>query len=342
MEEKVKIFRFLDEFHAENCVSYANIKKNLFDSNDVITISDLPFLPASLFKKMELFSVSRNNIFKTLFSSGTSGQSRSKIFLDKENAVNQINSLVQIISEKIGKKRVPMLVLDSLTQTANRTSFSARGAGILGFSIVGSKKFYALDGEMEIQSSEIKNFLKTEQKTKKFIYGFTSIIWEEILEKLENNAKILKDQKCILVHGGGWKKLSDLNISAEEFNSSVRRKLGPNIEIFEYYGMVEQTGSIFMGCEEGYLHTNQFNDIIIRDPDNLSLIENGEIGVIQSLTTLATSYPGFSILTEDLGVIYGNSEDQTKCACGREGKFFKVLGRLPKSEIRGCSNTYGI
>ncbi len=85
-----------------------------------------------------------------------------------------------------------MLVLDSLTQTANRTSFSARGAGILGFSIVGSKKFYALDGEMEIQSSEIKNFLKTEQKTKKFIYGFTSIIWEEILEKLENNAKDLE------------------------------------------------------------------------------------------------------------------------------------------------------
>ena len=106
--------------------------------------------------------------------------------------------------------------------------------------------------------------------------------------------------------------------------------------------MVEQTGSIFMGCNKGYLHTNQFNDIIIRDPDNLSILENGQIGVIQSLSTLATAYPGFSILTEDLGTIYGNGEENSKCKCGQDGKYFRVIGRLPRSELRGCSNTYGM
>ena len=342
MEQKVEKFKLLDQFHNEHCVFYANIKKNLFESRDIKTLADLPYLPANLFKKMDLLSISKNHIFKTLYSSGTSSQNKSKIFLDKENAANQTKSLVHIISENIGTKRTSMLILDSLSQTTSRDSFSARGAGILGFSIFGSKKFFALDNNMSLQANEIKNFIEIVQKGPKFLYGFTSIIWEEILEKLRDNAKILEDRQYVLIHGGGWKKLSDKNISTEQFISAIKQKLGPNVEVHEYYGMVEQTGSIFMGCSKGYLHTNQFNDIIIRDPNNLSILENGQVGVIQSLSTLATAYPGFSILTEDLGIIYGNSEENLKCECGQDGKYFKVTGRLPKSELRGCSNTYGM
>jgi hypothetical protein len=28
------------------------------------------------------------------------------------------------------------------------------------------------------------------------------------------------------------------------------------------------------------------------------------------------------------------------CPCGRKGKYFKVTGRLPKTQQRGCSDTY--
>ena len=48
------------------------------------------------------------------------------------------------------------------------------------------------------------------------------------------------------------------------------------------------------------------------------------------------SYPGFSILTEDEGVILGEDD----CLCGRKGKYFKILGRLKNAEVRGCSDTY--
>ena len=44
----------------------------------------------------------------------------------------------------------------------------------------------------------------------------------------------------------------------------------------------------------------------------------------------------FIMITEDLGVIHGNE----KCICGKAGKFFEILGRLPETELRGCSNTY--
>ena len=103
-----------------------------------------------------------------------------------------------------------------------------------------------------------------------------------------------------------------------------------------YYGMVEQTGSIFMECECGFLHASSFSDIIIRDHLDYSPKNIGERGLIQLLSVVPKSYPGHSILSEDIGKIYGVDD----CKCGRKGKYFKVYGRLKKAEIRGCSDTY--
>ena len=100
--------------------------------------------------------------------------------------------------------------------------------------------------------------------------------------------------------------------------------------------MVEQTGSVFMECEKGYLHSSNFSDILIRDFDNFSINKHKQKGLIQVLSVLPYSYPGHSILTEDLGMIYGEDD----CSCGRLGKYFKVFGRVPKAEIRGCSDAY--
>ena len=107
-------------------------------------------------------------------------------------------------------------------------------------------------------------------------------------------------------------------------------------KVHDYYGMVEQTGSIYMECEEGHLHTSIFSDIIIRDPKDFSECNYGEEGIIQTLSVLPKSYPGFSLLTEDLGVLLGKDD----CKCGRLGKYFKINGRIKNAEIRGCSDTY--
>ena len=50
---------------------------------------------------------------------------------------------------------------------------------------------------------------------------------------------------------------------------------------------------------------------------------------------LPTSYPGHSIITEDVGVIV----NKNNCVCSSQGKRFKVLGRASMAEIRGCSDT---
>ena len=109
-------------------------------------------------------------------------------------------------------------------------------------------------------------------------------------------------------------------------------------DIHDYYGMVEQTGCIYMECECGHLHASNFSDVIIRRPLDFSEAEIGETGVIQVVSTIPESYPGHSLLTEDEGCILGEDD----CPCGRKGKYFKINGRLKNAEIRGCSDTYAV
>ena len=71
------------------------------------------------------------------------------------------------------------------------------------------------------------------------------------------------------------------------------------------------------------------NEYIQHNPD----VEDGKKGFIQLISLLPSSYPGHSILTEDLGEIVNNS-----CECSSLGKKFKVHGRIKKAEIRGCSD----
>ena len=118
----------------------------------------------------------------------------------------------------------------------------------------------------------------------------------------------------------------------DTFNKNIKKTVGVK-KVHNYYGMVEQTGSVFLECEKGFFHCSLFSQIFIRNM-NLSIAKKGEIGLIQTLSLLQLSYPGHNILTEDLGRIEGVDN----CKCGRKGKYFSVLGRVPGTEKRGCSD----
>ena len=100
--------------------------------------------------------------------------------------------------------------------------------------------------------------------------------------------------------------------------------------------MAEQTGCIYMECPCGHLHASIWSDVIFRRPSDFGIREPGEYGLIQVLSLLPRSYPGHSLLTEDMGVLLGEDD----CPCGRLGKYFTVTGRAPRAEVRGCSDTY--
>ena len=139
----------------------------------------------------------------------------------------------------------------------------------------------------------------------------------------------------LLVHGGGWKKLSDQSVDKAAFKELVHKVCSTD-RVHDYYGMAEQAGSIFFECESGNKHVSIFSDILIRRAHDFSLTNINEPGIIQVMSLIPTSYPGHSLITADYGVLLGVDD----CPCGRLGKYFEVLGRLENAEIRGCSDAY--
>ena len=326
----------LTKYHIKNCSSYEKMMYAIdFDSEPMNCVEDLPFIPVRLFKELELLSVPNTEVFKVLTSSGTSGQRVSKIFLDRETSINQQKTLTKIVTSITGSSRMPMIIVDCPSVLKNRSMFSARGAGIIGFSMFAKKSIYALDDDMNLQTDKIISFLEENQGKRIFLFGFTFMIWQHFYKALLKSNLHLNLENAILIHGGGWKKLIDSSVSPAEFRRALKEVCGIS-KVFSYYGMVEQTGCIYMECEEGHLHSSVFSDVITRRGIDFTPCEVGEPGVIQVLSMLPKSYPGHSLLTEDEGVILGVDD----CPCGRKGKYFDIIGRLANAELRGCSDTY--
>ena len=330
---------FLTEHHMEKCPEYARILDSIgFDASLIRDYKDLPFLPVRLFKELELRSIPKEEVVKTMTSSGTTGQAVSRIYLDRNTSANQQKTMVKIVSEFTGSSRMPMIIIDCPSVIKDRTMFSARGAGILGFSIFGSKKIYALDDNMNLDVEGLKEFLANYGGQRILLFGFTFMIWQHFykeLLRLKEQGVTFDLSNGVMIHGGGWKKLVSEAVSHDEFHQRLKDVCGL-ADIHDYYGMVEQTGCIYMECECGHLHASLFSDIITRRPVDFSECELGEPGIIQVVSTIPESYPGHSLLTEDEGVILGEDD----CPCGRKGKYFKINGRLKNAEIRGCSDTY--
>lgn len=330
----IKLLQDLHNHHLFHSNDYNLICKRVFNSNNRIDcLEDLPFIPVSAFKNHQLLSIDESDIFKVLTSSGTTGQSVSKIYLDKETARLQSLALSKIISHVVGLKRLPMLIIDSKTVFANKFSFSARGAGILGIVPFGRDHTYVLNENFEPDENVLNEFLEKYNGQQILIFGFTFMVWK-FLQQLKFTKKF-DLSNAILVHSGGWKKLTAIAVDNDTFRINLKRKFGL-VNIYNYYGMVEQVGSVFIENKKGFLQAPNFADIIIRNPRDFSVQPIGKPGLIQVISALPKSYPGHSLLTEDIGVLEGINDSSE----GWKGKYFRVLGRAKKAELRGCSDTF--
>ncbi len=326
----------LTTIHQENCAPYRKFVDSFFQSYlPSKSIEKIPFIPIGLFKQLELKSVPDSKIVRVLQSSGTSG-STSKVFLDKITAINQIKVLTDIFQQTVSNEKIPMVVIDYLQTSSPSGSINARIAAIKGFSIFASDTHYVLNENLGIQIDLLARIQEKYGSSEVFFFGFTYIIWRDLLINLDEQGIEFSFPKATLIHGGGWKKLTDLEVSNEEFKASVKKTLGIN-RVLNYYGMAEQTGSLYFECQESNLHTSAFGYVIIRSFKDFSVCENGEIGIVQLLSVIPSSYPGHSIMTEDIGLVLGDDG----CNCNRPGRYFKIMGRLPDAELRGCSDVYG-
>jgi len=323
----------LTQFHQNNCALYKRFMQ-AYSASSINKANDIPPFAVRHFKEHHLSSISDNDTFKTLNSSGTTG-TPSSIVLNAETARLQTKVLVKTLQHWLGKARLPMLIIDAPNTIKNKNTMTARAAGINGFSMFGRDHHYALDENMQLNIEVIDSFFKKHQQQPLLMFGFTSIVWQQFIQELQQQKRQYNLLQATLFHGGGWKKMIQQTVTNDHFKQTIYQCLG-KINVHNYYGMVEQTGTIHIECEYGYLHTPIWADVIIRRVSDLSLANNQELGLVQVNSVIAKSYPGHCLLTEDLGQIIG----EDNCKCGRKGKYFIIKGRVPRAEMRGCSDTF--
>jgi hypothetical protein len=328
----------LTRHHYAHSSTYRDVVDRVFGGLDAVDFScleGLPFLPVSLFKTHALKSVPDSDVLKVLTSSGTTGQAVSRVFVDAETSQVQSAVLIRVAQQFLGRDRLPMVVLDHEDVLRDRASYSARGAGILGMLQFGRQPFYALRPDMSLDLDGLQAYLERARGQRVLLFGFTWMVWQHFAEALAARGARLDLPQGVLVHSGGWKKLVDLQVGPERFRERLREVTGiPSV--INFYGMVEQVGSIYFEDELHHLHAPVFSEVIVRDPVTLAPLPDGEPGLIQVVSSLPVSYPGHSLLTEDLGVVRGADLPGTSL-CGRS---FDILGRVPRAELRGCSDTF--
>lgn len=318
--------------HHAACPEYAHILDGAWGGMvEAQSLAGVPYIPVSLFKSQRLKSVPDEAIRITLTSSGTTGQSVSEILLDVESSSIQQRALTNSLTHVLGKQRLPMLVIDTAAVFDDPQMMSARGAGVLGLMRYGRSHSFALTREIEPDAQAVRAFLQKHGDQPFFMFGFTYLVWKGLYQRFRDAGLDLSNG--ILIHSGGWKKMTEESVD----NATFRKALADAFSltnVYNFYGMVEQIGSVFLEGPGGLLFPPNFADVIVRDPETWTPAPVGEPGVIQVLSLLPHSYPGHSLLTEDIGVV----ETIDPHVDSWKGKGIRVLGRVPRTELRGCSD----
>lgn len=328
-------------FHYRNCRPYRTFcDKRGFHPQKWLELSDLPYLPTAIFKDTLLLSVPEDKVFRTISSSATTTGRPSRIGLDQETSRRQSKCFNKVVLERLGNKRRKFIVLDVPESISRTKEVSARSSTIRSLLFCASEAqtcVEEIDGKLVLDEKKLEKFLSqaAREQEQVVIFGFTYILYAHAVQPLLSGQKKYKMKGSKIIHIGGWKKLEDLKISPEELVSQCSEVFGvEGGDVVDFYGFTEQAGMIYPTCEAGQRHVPVWGEVIVRDQMSLKPLPPGKEGLLQFVSPIQTSYPGHSVLTEDVGFIVGVDA----CLCGRNGTTFKVIGRAQQAEVRGCGD----
>ncbi len=303
-------------------------------------LEDVPYLHADVFKQLDLATVEDGAGVRTLQSSATSGVP-SRVRLDRVTMRRQDRALVSVLKDVLGKDRLGYVVFELDPVKHAGGPLTARGAGLRGFLKSATDTTYVLepDGQdyrvdLDLLRARLERAAAGSEPVA--VFGFTFLLYASGVRALERaGLRFRLPEGSVALHLGGWKKLEAQKVSRERLWADVERVFGiPRRRVFDFYGFTEQMGIVYPDCWASGFHVPATAEVVVRDPRTLRPVRPGGRGPIQVVTFLPHSYPGVSVLTDDLGELV--LEDG--CPCGRRGRVFRVLGRVEKAEARGCSD----
>jgi hypothetical protein len=274
---------------------------------EVKAITDIPFLPISLFKthKVHCSKVDPELVF---MSSGTTNSNRSKHFVDYPELYRQ--SFLKQYEQVFGsaKDQVILALLPSYLEQGN------------------SSLVYMVDALIKESGNELSSFVLQDSKSlvqkyetalrdgKKVIVFGVSYALIDLAESEPNLSE------AIIIETGGMKGRR-AEWTKEELHNFIYQKMH-SPQIFSEYGMTELLSQGY-AIKDGYFEFPNWMKVVLRETnDPLSFHTGHKSGGI-NIIDLANFYSCSFIATDDLGRI--------------ENGGLKLLGRIDHSDIRGCN-----
>jgi len=272
-------------------------------------VTDIPFLPISVFKTHQVLSknLPTQIVFK---SSGTTGMERSQHFVHRLD-----------VYEESFTKGFEWFYGDIVNYTilALLPSYLEQGESSLVYMVDDLiKKSNNPDSGFYLNNYNdlIAKLKVLESKNQKTILLGVSYALLDLVEQYD-----LQLKNTIIMETGGMKGRRREMVK-EELHNVLKKGFGVN-EIHSEYGMTELLSQGY-SKGNGIFETPPWMKVLIRDAtDPLTYISNSQTGGI-NVVDLSNWYSCAFIATQDLGKIIGLNQ-------------FEIVGRFDHTDIRGCN-----
>ena len=297
--------------------------------------TDIPSIPTSAFKELDLTCLPPDQRSRVFHSSGTTAQQPSRHLHNSESLAVYETSLWSWFAANVlcpGHPAIQDWQLVILTPSPNDTPHSSLvymldvvrqkfGAGMSVFhGTVNRQGDWELDGEAIVARLQAT----TGNKRPVLVLG-TAFAFVHLLDYLAD-AKLRFELPAgsRVMETGGYKGRSR-EIPKPELHAEISRRFGlPTEQIICEYGMSELSSQAY---DEAVAANNAFRfphwaRAQIISPETGLEVDDGETGLIR-IFDLANVWSVMAVQTEDLGI--------------RRGEGFELLGRASLAEPRGCS-----
>lgn len=337
----VKAMRENALFHYQHCEDYKRILDEAqFDPLSIQTIDDLvrlPFIPTLYFKHHEMFSMPQRKMLIKATSSGTSGI-KSKVGLDFKSLLRGFHMILRLFKyhKLLSIRPVKYIIFGYQPHKDNKMGIAKTA---YGFTWVAPaiKRVYAIrmtkDGyKVDLDNIKQELIKASQGKTPVRTLGFPAYTYFLLREMKEEGIKLQLPKGSIISLGGGWKQFYTEAVDKTEFYNLVEEVLGvPSKNCVEFFGAVEHP-ILYVDCRQHHFHIPVYARVIVRDPDTLKPIPNGQMGLLNLLTPMVDATPLLSIMTDDLCILHDEP-----CSCGEKAPWLEIIGRVGIQDIVTCA-----
>jgi phenylacetate-coenzyme A ligase PaaK-like adenylate-forming protein len=329
-------------WHYQRCPDYKRILDQAgFAPESIETSADLakiPPLPTLYFKHHYLASLPDSKMILKATSSGTSGHNQSRIGYDFYTLMRGWAMVRRTFRyHHIWRLRPTHFVIFGYEPHKGNDKGIAKTAWGFTFSAPALSKDYAIrwkDGSYQVDLANIEKKLIHYAKGRHPIrsLGFPAYTYFLLQQMKEHGIKVSLPKGSLLTLGGGWKEFYAQAVSKQVFYDLAYEVLGlKDTSIVEFFGAVEHP-ILWTDCRAHHFHVPAYARVILRDPDTLMPVPDGQMGLINLLTPMSRACPLCSVMTDDLGILHDEP-----CACGLSSPYLEIVGRVGIEDIKTCA-----